>query len=217
MLFFFFFKQKTAYEMRISDWSSDVCSSDLARARRVRDRLAGRRARRGRTLGAGGRGRVDPRQSRPPDSPDHASRASYPRRAGGRCAVVARYRAPGARSVAAPARARGAPGGFRAAILHPAADPRRRLDLHVEMRAAAMARFAELLEPGAALLAQARGVGARTRPAGSSRLSRRLCDRAPSARHADRKSTRAIARMVAPARAVAARAQRPRSREQIGR
>src|SRR3546814_1655731 len=26
---FFFFKQKTAYEMRISDWSSDVCSSDL--------------------------------------------------------------------------------------------------------------------------------------------------------------------------------------------
>src|SRR3546814_7545163 len=31
---FFFFKQKTAYEMRISDWSSDVCSSDLP------DRLA---------------------------------------------------------------------------------------------------------------------------------------------------------------------------------
>src|SRR3546814_7998945 len=31
---FFFFKQKTAYEMRISDWSSDVCSSDLAAMRR---------------------------------------------------------------------------------------------------------------------------------------------------------------------------------------
>src|SRR3546814_2212988 len=30
---FFFFKQKTAYEMRISDWSSDVCSSDLEKAR----------------------------------------------------------------------------------------------------------------------------------------------------------------------------------------
>src|SRR3546814_3979069 len=30
---FFFFKQKTAYEMRISDWSSDVCSSDLMRQR----------------------------------------------------------------------------------------------------------------------------------------------------------------------------------------
>src|SRR3546814_16321272 len=33
---FFFFKQKTAYEMRISDWSSDVCSSDLLWARRRR-------------------------------------------------------------------------------------------------------------------------------------------------------------------------------------
>src|SRR3546814_1756066 len=30
--FSFFFKQKTAYELRISDWSSDVCSSDLALA-----------------------------------------------------------------------------------------------------------------------------------------------------------------------------------------
>src|SRR3546814_5826315 len=36
MLFCFFFKQKTAYEMRISDWSSDVCSSDLARCDRTR-------------------------------------------------------------------------------------------------------------------------------------------------------------------------------------
>src|SRR3546814_8613773 len=34
---FFFFKQKTAYERRISDWSSDVCSSDL-RLGRFRDR-----------------------------------------------------------------------------------------------------------------------------------------------------------------------------------
>src|SRR3546814_9664893 len=33
---FFFFKQKTAYEMRISDWSSDVCSSDLFHATRPR-------------------------------------------------------------------------------------------------------------------------------------------------------------------------------------
>src|SRR3546814_1989882 len=37
-LLFFFFKQKTAYEMRISDWSSDVCSSDLCRASRWRRR-----------------------------------------------------------------------------------------------------------------------------------------------------------------------------------
>src|SRR3546814_17265484 len=46
---FFFFKQKTAYEMRISDWSSDVCSSDLPHrlrrgyAPRHRDRRRGRR------------------------------------------------------------------------------------------------------------------------------------------------------------------------------
>src|SRR3546814_13287908 len=33
---FFFFKQKTAYEMRISDWSSDVCSSDLKRPGKIR-------------------------------------------------------------------------------------------------------------------------------------------------------------------------------------
>src|SRR3546814_19806409 len=35
-MFIFFFKQKTAYEMRISDWSSDVCSSDLLKPRRDR-------------------------------------------------------------------------------------------------------------------------------------------------------------------------------------
>src|SRR3546814_14297783 len=34
---FFFFKQKTAYEMRISDWSSDVCSSDLSLRYRSRE------------------------------------------------------------------------------------------------------------------------------------------------------------------------------------
>src|SRR3546814_10449534 len=34
---FFFFKQKTAYEMRISDWSSDVCSSDLVPVSRRRE------------------------------------------------------------------------------------------------------------------------------------------------------------------------------------
>src|SRR3546814_3439909 len=42
-LYVFFFKQKTAYEMRISDWSSDVCSSDLIVGRvfyrRLDDRL----------------------------------------------------------------------------------------------------------------------------------------------------------------------------------
>src|SRR3546814_1247146 len=42
----FFFKQKTAYEMRISDWSSDVCSSDLPQIveRRARNHLGDRAA-----------------------------------------------------------------------------------------------------------------------------------------------------------------------------
>src|SRR3546814_17432563 len=39
---FFFFKQKTAYEMRISDWSSDVCSSDLPRRCASAARQSGR-------------------------------------------------------------------------------------------------------------------------------------------------------------------------------
>src|SRR3546814_1529981 len=45
--FFFFFKQKTAYEMRISDWSSDVCSSDLNMDRvfGVQQHLGGQRQR----------------------------------------------------------------------------------------------------------------------------------------------------------------------------
>src|SRR3546814_470006 len=51
---FFFFKQKTAYEMRISDWSSDVCSSDLPH----------RRGYRRRDRGAVALHRVDPRLDR---------------------------------------------------------------------------------------------------------------------------------------------------------
>src|SRR3546814_9163355 len=40
VVYFFFFKQKTAYEMRISDWSSDVCYSDLvAGAHAANDRV----------------------------------------------------------------------------------------------------------------------------------------------------------------------------------
>src|SRR3546814_17892812 len=42
---FFFFKQKTAYEMRISDWSSDVCSSDLRLRLDLEDRKIGLRIR----------------------------------------------------------------------------------------------------------------------------------------------------------------------------
>src|SRR3546814_6827610 len=43
MCFFFFFKQKTAYEMRISDWSSDVCSSDLKSRVTILDPAFGKR------------------------------------------------------------------------------------------------------------------------------------------------------------------------------
>src|SRR3546814_19389781 len=54
---FFFFKQKTAYEMRISDWSSDVCSSDLHRIGRD---LLGCRLLAPHALGpAGGAGGID--------------------------------------------------------------------------------------------------------------------------------------------------------------
>src|SRR3546814_1528056 len=41
---FFFFKQKTAYEMRISDWSSDVCSSDLEKDWQLGGSLSGTNA-----------------------------------------------------------------------------------------------------------------------------------------------------------------------------
>src|SRR3546814_6710181 len=75
---FFFFKQKTAYEMRISDWSSDVCSSDLQASRRAPDAVADARADRGgararllcrgagRFRQAGRRGRGDARRNPDP-------------------------------------------------------------------------------------------------------------------------------------------------------
>src|SRR3546814_6608210 len=64
---FFFFKQKTAYEMRISDWSSDVCSSDLLHggeelagfSSKIELRLCRAAALLGRNLEARGTGRND--------------------------------------------------------------------------------------------------------------------------------------------------------------
>src|SRR3546814_7783886 len=60
---FFFFKQKTAYELRISDWSSDVCSSDLLAARRIyHDGAIGQSGNPPgieQPAGFGGRGRID--------------------------------------------------------------------------------------------------------------------------------------------------------------
>src|SRR3546814_10630644 len=59
---FCFFKQKTAYEMRISDWSSDVCSSDLPDTGQpdVPQELRRREAGGDRTAAGQGRGRPDP-------------------------------------------------------------------------------------------------------------------------------------------------------------
>src|SRR3546814_5456860 len=54
--YFVFFKQKTAYEMRISDWSSDVCSSDLPGRAALRDPPAARSGARGADHRAGGLG-----------------------------------------------------------------------------------------------------------------------------------------------------------------
>src|SRR3546814_4036583 len=67
-LCFLFFKQKTAYEMRISDWSSDVCSSDLAGRRGpVKPRPATSDG-----TGAGLRDHADHREDR--DDREHARR-----------------------------------------------------------------------------------------------------------------------------------------------
>src|SRR3546814_6608066 len=55
MLCVFFVKQKTAYDMRISDWSSDVCSSDLSQRRDQRRRAPGRQRRSDRSVVRKGR------------------------------------------------------------------------------------------------------------------------------------------------------------------
>src|SRR3546814_702047 len=65
----FFFKQKTAYEMRISDWSSDVCSSDLVSANSVQQ------PRRVASAGSASPSPVRPGQAKPP-SPGTSSTSS---------------------------------------------------------------------------------------------------------------------------------------------
>src|SRR3546814_10295660 len=67
LFLFFFFKQKTAYEMRISDWSSDVCSSDLQGHPPVqRGVRAGGRAHPGVHEGTEGAGPADGRRDKHP-------------------------------------------------------------------------------------------------------------------------------------------------------
>src|SRR3546814_6065902 len=107
---FFFFKQKTAYEMRISDWSSDVCSSDLRRLRLQGHRDAAHR----------GRGEA-PRRS----AAAHPG-AGYGGREGGRRGAAdggaaARRRLPENPLPGCPARGEGGD----AAVAAPPADPRR--------------------------------------------------------------------------------------------
>src|SRR3546814_5058502 len=87
---FFFFKQKTAYEMRISDWSSDVCSSDLAGVgRRFRGQQIGRahvaagEADPGEEEGEAGRGVGDP---------EVGGERSEERRVGNECVSTCRSR-----------------------------------------------------------------------------------------------------------------------------
>src|SRR3546814_9552418 len=92
---FFFFKQKTAYELRISDWSSDVCSSDLQFRPSQRDqppvlpvavqRFAGRPARDDRP------GRLSPPQKIPPYA-KHGEGRSEERRVGKECVSTCRFR-----------------------------------------------------------------------------------------------------------------------------
>src|SRR3546814_3304430 len=62
--FFFFFKQKTAYEMRISDWSSDVCSSDLSACEPFSISAAASRARRRLRQGRANAGKIARRRAR---------------------------------------------------------------------------------------------------------------------------------------------------------
>src|SRR3546814_8402438 len=85
---FFFFKQKTAYEMRISDWSSDVCSSDLFDARLDHPRL-------GREVGAGGEIADQPEpgeQQRSRTLRANELARSEERRVGKECVSTCRYR-----------------------------------------------------------------------------------------------------------------------------
>src|SRR3546814_3528993 len=84
--FFFFFKQKTAYEMRISDWSSDVCSSDL-RGLDNRRRQPGRRGVPHRSRGRLGRARPQPVRGHRPVLPRPEER-----RVGKECVSTCRYR-----------------------------------------------------------------------------------------------------------------------------
>src|SRR3546814_6019113 len=87
---FFFFKQKTAYDMRISDWSSDVCSSDLYNTdKALLPRPAPKRSPAARP------GQADPASHTTPRRPDPSTRTgdrSEERRVGKECVSTCRSR-----------------------------------------------------------------------------------------------------------------------------
>src|SRR3546814_1080517 len=83
----FFFKQKTAYEMRISDWSSDVCSSDLMQAAGIGH--AGANIDHRVAVGKAGGGQQDLGNRRSPDLVPHRSEE---RRVGKECVSTCRSR-----------------------------------------------------------------------------------------------------------------------------
>src|SRR3546814_9751437 len=97
-LVFCFFKQKSAYEMRISDWSSDVCSSDLGNRTGDRSRQAGGKSGSSRNRGGKADG-VGRRSVRPAGARDALSlegkrdaRRSEERRGGEECVSTCRSR-----------------------------------------------------------------------------------------------------------------------------
>src|SRR3546814_9672230 len=89
-LVFFFFKQKTAYEMRISDWSSDVCSSDLAAE--ARRGVGDLRRVRGVEAAAEIDRRLKDNTPLSPDESDRFARRSEERRVGKECVSTCRSR-----------------------------------------------------------------------------------------------------------------------------
>src|SRR3546814_4222220 len=90
---FFFFKQKTAYEMRISDWSSDVCSSDLqGRVRFVRSASKAAARRRAEPALSHRQRPDDRRQRQVHDRRTHGRQRSEERRVGKECVSTCRSR-----------------------------------------------------------------------------------------------------------------------------
>src|SRR3546814_2167568 len=94
-VFVFLFKQKTAYEMRISDWSSDVCSSDLEDQHKKKERKQDNTRNQGvRGRADGGYGRKGLQQSTSPNPamPNYNRQRSDERRVGKECVSTCRSR-----------------------------------------------------------------------------------------------------------------------------